>query len=63
MAKAEPKDSPAPRTRPRPASAEEIRLAALRRDARRPKGELLDEAMTLSRAVVEMAAAGKRARR
>lgn len=48
---------------PRAADGDEVRLALLRRDARRPKGELLDEAMRLSRFTVELAAAGKRASR
>lgn len=48
---------------PRVTNPEELRLATLRRDARRPKAELLDEAMRLSRFTVELAAAGKRASR
>jgi hypothetical protein len=48
---------------PRAAREGEIRLATLRRDACRPKAELLDEAMQLSRFTVELAAAGKRAKK
>ncbi len=48
---------------PRAATAAEVRLATLQRDARRPKAELLDEAMRVSRFAAELAAAGKRATR
>lgn len=58
-----PTEKGAPKRLPRAADPEEIRLATVRRDARRPKAELLDEAMRLSRFTVELAAAGKRARR
>jgi hypothetical protein len=42
---------------------EALRRRQLREDARRPGGELLDEAMRLSRFATELAAAGRRARR
>jgi hypothetical protein len=42
---------------------EALRVRRLRRDALRPGGELLEEAMRLSRFAVELRAAGRRALR
>lgn len=42
---------------------EALRRQQLREDARRPGGELLEQAMRLSRFATELAAAGRRARR
>jgi len=42
---------------------EALRRQRLREDARRPGGELLEEAMRLSRFATELAAAGRRERR
>ena len=42
---------------------EALRRRQLREDARRPGGELLEQAMRLSRFATELAAAGRRARR
>lgn len=41
---------------------EALRRQQLREDARRPGGELLEQAMRLSRFATELAAAGRRAR-
>jgi hypothetical protein len=42
---------------------EALRRRQLREDARRPGGELLEQAMRLSRFATELAAAGRRKRR
>jgi hypothetical protein len=42
---------------------EALRRRQLREDARRPGGELLEQAMRLSRFATELAAAGRRSRR
>jgi hypothetical protein len=42
---------------------EALRRRRLREDARRPGGELLEQAMRLSRFATDLAAAGRRARR
>lgn len=42
---------------------EALRRRQLREDARRPGGELLEQAMRLSRFATELAAAGRRERR
>lgn len=47
---------------PRALAPDEVRRAGLRQDAHRPKGDLLEEAMRLSRTMVELAAAGRRAK-
>jgi hypothetical protein len=44
------------------AHSEALRRRQLREDARRPGGELLEQAMRLSRFATELAAAGRRAR-
>ncbi len=49
-------------TGPRALTPEEVRRATLRQDAGRPKGELLEEAIRLSRFTVGLAAAGRRAK-
>ncbi len=45
------------------ARSEALRRRQLREDARRPGGELLEQAMRLSRFATELAAARRRARR
>lgn len=45
------------------ARSQALRRRELRKDVRRPGGELLEQAMRLSRFATELAAAGRRARR
>lgn len=49
-------------TGPRALTPEQVRRSTLRRDAARPKGDLLEDAIRLSRFTVELAAAGRRAK-
>lgn len=49
-------------TVPRAPTPEQVRRTTLRRDAGRPKGELLEAAIRLSRFTVGLAAAGRRAK-